>query len=86
MERSNHLSWQPRNEWQEVIKNPAKENVISRSELRTVIGARILENLQKICYVAIHKPHLICPCYINQYFLQTISHTNLYNDCRIQSS
>ena len=27
-----------RNEWQEVIKNPAKENVISRSELRTVIG------------------------------------------------
>ena len=27
-----------RNEWQEVIKNPAKENVISQSELRTVIG------------------------------------------------
>ena len=27
-----------RNEWQEVIKNPAKENVISRSEQRTVIG------------------------------------------------
>ena len=27
-----------RNEWQKVIKNPAKENVISRSELRTVIG------------------------------------------------
>ena len=27
-----------RNEWQEVIKNPAKENVISRTEQRTVIG------------------------------------------------
>ena len=27
-----------RNEWQEVIKNPAKENLISRSEQRTVIG------------------------------------------------
>ena len=27
-----------RNEWQEVIKNPAKENVISQSEQRTVIG------------------------------------------------
>jgi len=27
-----------RNEWQKVIKNPAKENVISRSKLRTVIG------------------------------------------------
>ena len=27
-----------RNEWQEVIKNPAKENLISRTEQRTVIG------------------------------------------------
>ena len=27
-----------RNEWQEVIKNPAEENVISRTEQRTVIG------------------------------------------------
>ena len=27
-----------RDEWQEVIKNPAKENVISRTEQRTVIG------------------------------------------------
>ena len=27
-----------RNEWQEMIKNPAKENVISRTEQRTVIG------------------------------------------------
>ena len=27
-----------RNEWQEVIKNPAKENVISRTEQRTIIG------------------------------------------------
>ena len=27
-----------RNEWQEVIKNPAEENLISRTEQRTVIG------------------------------------------------
>ena len=27
-----------RNEWQKVIENPAKENVISRTEQRTVIG------------------------------------------------
>ena len=27
-----------RNEWQEMIKNPAKENIISRTEQRTVIG------------------------------------------------
>ena len=27
-----------RNEWQEVIKNPAKENVIFRTEQRIVIG------------------------------------------------
>ena len=27
-----------RNEWQEVIKNPAKENLISRTAARTVIG------------------------------------------------
>ena len=27
-----------RNEWQEMIKNPEKENVISRTEQRTVIG------------------------------------------------
>ena len=27
-----------RDEWQKVIKNPAKENVISRTEQRTVIG------------------------------------------------
>ena len=37
LERSNHL-FSKRNEWQEMIKNPAKENVISRTEQRTVIG------------------------------------------------
>ena len=46
-----------RNEWQEVIKNPAEENLISRTEQRTVIsflhGESILTRYEKrIVYIS----------------------------------
>ena len=46
-----------RDEWQEVIKNPAKENVISQTEERTIIaflhGERMLSKYEdKIVYIS----------------------------------
>ena len=46
-----------RNEWQKVIKNPAKENLISRTEQRTVIGflhreSRLTRYENRIVYIS----------------------------------
>ena len=49
--------WGNHNEWQKVIKNPAKENVISQTEERTIIaflhGERMLSKYEdKIVYIS----------------------------------